>query len=190
MTKLFITKKIFSQKTSNYTFAILFFLIFSAFIIFAIKPSLTVVASLKKEELDLKRIDSVYEEIVTQMVKTQTFMEENRDRLPLLREALPDRPSVNKIIDDIKNVSSDSSLIVKKTTVSEVNLKSDNKKDLNKLHLALEANASFENTLKFIQELFKQRRLKTIQEIKINGEKKASPDGQLKIEMQIDGYYL
>ncbi|KKP61232.1 MAG: hypothetical protein UR54_C0004G0006 [Candidatus Roizmanbacteria bacterium GW2011_GWA2_34_18] len=48
-----VSKSIFVKKTGNYISLIFFLLVFSIFIIFAIKPSLTTAFSLKKEELDL-----------------------------------------------------------------------------------------------------------------------------------------
>jgi len=54
-----ISKSIFVKKTGNYISIIFFLLIFSIFIIFAIKPSLTTAFSLKKEEVDLKKVDRV-----------------------------------------------------------------------------------------------------------------------------------
>ena len=60
-----INKTIFSKKTKDYTFIILFLLIFSIFIFFAVKPSLTTAVSLKKEEFDLQRVDLLYEKKIT-----------------------------------------------------------------------------------------------------------------------------
>ena len=44
-----ILKSIFEKKSGDYIFIIFFLLIFSVFIIFAIKPSLATAYSLKKE---------------------------------------------------------------------------------------------------------------------------------------------
>src|SRR3989344_8082206 len=95
-----ITKSIFQKKRGNYIFIIFFLLIFSIFIIFAIKPSLTTAFSLKKEELDLKRVDRIYEEKINSITSIQTQIEENRDNLPLLSHSISEHPEVNKIIED------------------------------------------------------------------------------------------
>src|SRR3990167_863968 len=59
-----LEQKKFSEMV-DYFFVIFFLLIFSVFIIFAIKPSLITAYSLKKEEIDLTKIDKVYEEKIS-----------------------------------------------------------------------------------------------------------------------------
>jgi len=81
-----ILKSIFVKNTGNYVSVIFFLLIFSIFIIFAIRPSLTTAFSLKKEELDLKKVDKIYEEQISNIVSIQTQIEENREDLPLFNQ--------------------------------------------------------------------------------------------------------
>jgi len=186
-----ITKKIFTKKTGDYTFTILFLIIFSVFIAFAIRPSLTTVASLKKEEADLKKIDSIYETQIINMATIQSQIEEGRDQFPLLSQALADHPKVNKMIEDIKEAGDNSGLIVKKTQINEVNLYDTKNKSLQKLSVTIEGTSSFDNILKLTQMLFQQRRLKTINKIVISkDQEKSSDSAQLKVTMEIEGYYL
>src|SRR3989344_3708776 len=100
-----ILKSIFVKNTGNYVSVIFFLLIFSVFIIFAIKPSLTTAFSLKKEELDLQQVDRVYEEKINSITMIQAVIEENRDNLPLLNQSVSANPEVNKIIEDIKKIA-------------------------------------------------------------------------------------
>lgn len=185
-----ISKDIFSKKVTDYTFAILFFLIFSIFIVFAIRPSLTTVFSLKKEEADLKKIDSLYEERILSVVVIQSQMEENRDYLPLLNQAISSSPQVNKMIDDIKEAADKNSFLIKKATVSDVNLFTSNKKNLETVKASVEATASFEEFLRFMESLFAQRRLKTIKKIAIASDTESTTSAQLKITLDVEGYYL
>ena len=55
-----LLKSIFEKKSGDNIYVIFFLLIFSIFIVFAIKPSLMTAYSLKKEEIDLTKIDQVY----------------------------------------------------------------------------------------------------------------------------------
>ena len=70
-----ISKSIFEKKSREYIYVIFFLLIFSVFIIFAIKPSLTTAYSLKKEEIDLTKVDQVYEEKINNITLIQTQIE-------------------------------------------------------------------------------------------------------------------
>lgn len=194
MATLSITKKIFTKKATDYTFTILFFLIFSLFILFAIKPSLTTAVSLKKEESDLKIIDSKYESNIINIVSVQSLMEEHREKLPLLTDAISDHPQVNKMIDDIKKASDQTAFVIKKAGIEEVSLLDTKNKKLQTLLLTIEGSSDFDILMKFIQSLSNQRRLKTIEKIVItnsgNLESQASSSGQLKVIMNVEAYYL
>lgn len=186
--------KIFTKKTTDYTFTILFFLIFSLFILFAIKPSLTTAVSLKREESDLKVIDSKYEANIMNIVSVQSLMEENREQLPLLTDAISDHPQVNKMIEDIRKASDQTSFVLKKAGIGEVNLLDTKNKKLQRLRLTIEGTSDFDILMKFIQSLVNQRRLKTIEKMVISNsgdlESQASSSSQLKIIMDVEAYYL
>ncbi len=187
-----ITKKIFSKKTRDYTFTILFFVIFSLFILFAIKPSLTTAASLKREEEDLKKIDALYENQILNIAKVQSLVENNREDLHLLTDAISDHPQVNKMIDDIQRASNKNSFTIKKANIDEVNLLDTKNKKLQTLHLTIEGSSDFDTLMKFIQALSNQRRLKTVQKMVVSKsqEDQASLSAQLKVIMDIEVYYL
>jgi Tfp pilus assembly protein PilO len=184
-----ISKSIFVKKTSNYIFVILFLLIFSVFIVFAIKPSLTTAFSLKKEESDLKKIDKVYEEKINSITTIQTQIEENRDNLPLLSQSVSEHPEVNKIIEDIKGIADKNSLTINKASITDINLSSTNQ-ELQDVKLIMEVGVSFDNLKQFITDLFSQRRLKIVDNIVINRDKESSGSSDLKVILTIDGFYL
>ena len=184
-----INKTIFSKKTRDYTFVILFLLIFSIFIFFAIKPSLRTAASLKKEEFDLQRIDSLYEKKIINISLIQSQIEENRDNLPLLDKAMSHYPEVNKIVEDVKKIADKNNLFIKNAKIADVNLFKKEEK-LNKIQLVVEGRASFNDTLSFITDMFNQRRIKTIDKLTISRDKEATGNANLKVVLTIDGYYL
>ncbi len=187
-----LTKKIFTQKTTDYTFTIMFFLIFSMFILFAIKPALTTATGLKKEETDLEAIDKVYEGHIMNIANVQSTMEAYRDEFPLLEEAISTHPQVNKVIDDIKKSADNNSFNITNENIGEVNLLDTKNKNLQTLSITLEGQSSFDNLIKFITDLSNQRRLKTIQTMTISQPQvnQSTGSAQLKINMQIQAYYL
>lgn len=182
-------KSIFNQKTQDYTFVILFFLIFSIFIFFAINPSLKTAFSLKKEEADLTKVDTLYEQKIMNITDIQNQIEENRDNLPLLNQAVSQYPEVNKMFDDVKTIADKNSFTITKANISEVNLKQTTKK-IEKLTLNIEGKTGFDNLLGFMNDLFAQRRLKMIDDLTINKDKDSTNSGQLNVVLTIDGYYL
>ena len=184
-----ISKSIFVKKTGNYISIIFFLLIFSIFIIFAIKPSLTTAFSLKKEELDLKEVDRIYEEKISNIISIQTQIEKNRDNLPLLSQSISEHPEVNKIIEDIKKTADKNSLTINKASIVDINLSSTNQ-ELQDVRLMMEMTTNFDNLKQFITDLLSQRRLKVIESLIINQNRESSSSGNLKITLTIDGFYL
>ncbi|MEK7109897.1 MAG: type 4a pilus biogenesis protein PilO [Patescibacteria group bacterium] len=184
-----ILKSIFEKKSGDYIFIIFFLLIFSVFIIFAIKPSLTTAYSLKKEVTDLAKIDQVYEEKINNIALVQTQIEENRDYLPLFNQSISEHPEVNKIIEDIKKTADKNSLTLNKASIVDINFSKTNKEKQN-VKLKMEVTTSFENLKKFMADILSQRRLKLIDELIISRDKDSSDSGGLKVNLTIDGYYL
>lgn len=184
-----ISKSIFVKKTGNYISVILFLLVFSIFIIFAIKPSLTTAFSLKKEELDLKKVDRIYEEKISNITLIQMQIEENRDNLPLLNQSTSEHPEVNKIIEDIKKIADKNSLIIDKASIVDINLSKTNQ-ELQDVRLMMEVTTNFDNLRQFMTDLFSQRRLKLIDNLVINRDKESSSSSDLKVALTIDGFYL
>lgn len=184
-----ISKTIFKKKSVDYMFVIFFLLIFSVFIVFAIKPSLTTAYSLKKEEMDLIKIDKVYEEKINNITLIQTQIEENREELPLLNQAVSEKPEVNKIIEDVKQIADKNSLFIKNANIVNINF-SKIKKEKQNVQLKLEAIATFENLKLFMADILAQRRLKLINSLEISQDTESSNSGNLDINLVIDGYYL
>jgi len=184
-----ISKVIFEKKNTDYLYVIFFLLIFSIFIVFAIKPSLTTAYSLKKEEIDLIKIDMVYEEKINNITSIQSQIEDNRDNLPLLNQSIPERPEVNKIIEDVKKTADKNSIIIDKTSIVDIDFSKTNKEKRD-VKMKMEVTTSFENLKQFITDILGQRRLKLIDELIVSKDKDSSGSGNLKVNFIINGYYL
>jgi len=185
-----INKNIFEKKMINYTYLIIFFLIFSFSIVFIIRPTLITLFSLNKELSDLEKINKVYDDKIINFSQLQQYLETNRDKLVYLKESIPDKPNLNKIIDDLYKSSSMSGLIFKKVSVPEVNLKEEKEKKYNTVVFNVETFSDFSQIMSFLEILLNQRRLKSIQRLSVNRNKEASPSSQLKVEIKIEVGYL
>lgn len=192
MNKNDLLEKLTNKKIKEYGFTIAFFLIFSFFIVLAIRPNLASVISLNEQLQQLQGLDVHYEDSITKIINLQSLIEQNREDFYLLDESLPSTPQVNKIIDDIKKNSSESGLLIDKIVVDEVSLKEDASKNKMKLFTVnMETSSKFENIKQFIDTLFAQRRLKTIQNLTLERDAlSGSGSATLKIKLEISGYYL
>jgi len=184
-----ISKSIFEKKSREYIYIVFFLIIFSVFIIFAIKPSLSTAFSLKKEEVDLTKIDKVYEEKINNITLIQTQIEENKDNLPLLNQAISEQPEVNKIVEDIKKIADKNSFLINKASIVDINFSKTNKEKQN-VTLQMEAITNFENLRLFLTDIFAQRRLKLVDSLLISKDTESTGSGNLKVVLTIDGFYL
>ncbi|MGB9882936.1 MAG: type 4a pilus biogenesis protein PilO [Microgenomates group bacterium] len=189
MDKKNLLKIAFNQKTIDYTFAILFFLVFSVFIVLAIKPTLKTIFSLKKQEKDLANIDNLYDKKIINIVSIQSQIEENRENLKYIDQAIPLKADVNKLVDDVKKIADKDSFFISKANISDVNLRQTTKK-IEKVSLNIEGKTKYENLLLFINDLFEQRRIKTIEKLIISKDNESSDSGQLNVSFIINGFYL
>lgn len=189
MDKIVLPKGLFTKKTRDYTVAILFLLIFSGFIFFAIRPSLITAFSLNKERADLDRIDRMYENKIMDVVEIQEQVEVSRDEFYLLDQAVSQAPEVNKMVSDVKTIADNNNFFITKANIADVNLSGGNKK-LNSIKLIVEGTSSFDNLRKMVDELLNQRRLKMVEKLVITRDLEATTSGTLHVVVTIDGFYL
>lgn len=190
--KNYISHKLFREKDKDYTYAIVFFLIFSFFILFAIKPSISTAFSLSKKLEDLKRVDGLYEKQVTQIIRAQSKLENLRDSYPLLEEAFPKAVQLSKVIEEIKSSAQKNNLNITKISINNINLMVDpNTQKTNTFSANLEIEGKFSNLISLIEEIKNQRRLKSIKNLITNRSDTMSSDSaKLKISIETEGYYL
>lgn len=200
MDKTDILKKLFSKKTKDYTYAIIFFLIFSFFIVFVIKPNVVAILEANRKIEELTVTDSFYEEQILKIVNIQSLLEANRTDLSLLDEAFSRSPQVNKVLSDVGASATDAQASIEKINIEDINLKDiAPASQLRSMEIGVDLKGNFISSLLFIQSLYGQRRLKSLKEVAIEradrdiiGQQEATPSAanQLKIRLKIDGYYL
>lgn len=190
--KELIIKNLSKQRKRDYTYAISFLLIFSFFIIFAIKPSINTAVALRKNLDELKKTDALYDREIEKIIKLQKTLEVIREDLSLLSDAIPESSKTNDLIIDIKETIVKNNLKLDNMNIAEVYLKEKNsEKKTKKLIINLEANGNFKNLLLFIGNIENQRRLKVINTIILNKDSiSASNSANIKANFNLEGYYL
>ena len=185
-----INKNIFNKKMTDYTYLVMFFLFFSFAIIFIIRPTLVTLFSLKKEFTDLENVNRIYDDKITNFSQLQQYLEINRDKLIYLNEAIPDKPNLNRIIDNLYNVASVSGISFKSMSAPEVSLKEEKEKKYNTVVFNIETVSDFNQMTVFLEGLLNQRRLKSIQKLSISHNEEGTSSAQLKVEIKIEMGYL
>ncbi|OGK62227.1 hypothetical protein A2334_05225 [Candidatus Roizmanbacteria bacterium RIFOXYB2_FULL_38_10] len=192
MDKESLKKRLTSKKAQDYSYAIIFFLTFSFFIFFVIRPNLVNVFSLQEELGRLRILDAGYENVIKKIINIQTFLEVNRSDLYLLDQSVSSTPQINKLIEDIEAAATESGLIVNQINISRIDLKEKNKRDSkNTLMVNIATRTGFEETKKFMDDLISQRRLKMLKSVVFEKEDKyGTGSGALNIKIELEGYYL
>jgi hypothetical protein len=192
MDKNFLLKKVLTQKNKDYTFSILFFSIFSVFIFFAIRPSLTTAFSLTKDEKDLQEIDNLYEKQITNIISIQSLFEQERDKIPLFDKTISANPHTQQIFSDIKKAADLNGFVITNLQSDAINLIYTHDKTVKPINISVNGTGSFETIHAFIKTLFNQKRLKLIPKMQITTNKKeefATQSAGLSVMLNILGYY-
>ena len=192
MNKSVIKRKLFVKKATDYTYTVLFFISFAFFTFFVIRPNILTILSLQEEAGKLHILDTGYENVIKKIVDIQYFLQENGQDLYLLDEALPTLPQINKLVVDTQNSASGSGMILSTMSINKVDLRNNEAKLTRKtISITLDGNADFINSKAFITQIMNDRRLKMIQSIGFTqDEKKGSQSGSLKLQLEVEGYYL
>jgi len=178
------------KRAKDYTYATLFFIIFSIFITFAIRPSLTTALELSAQEKTLSSVDKKYELLIGQIVQIQSALEQVRDRLYVVDEALPTQPYLNIIMRDIQKSAIANNIVIKNINVQRINLVDTKKNDFRSMMVNVDLTASFGDYAKFERDMVRQRRLKNIKSVSIDRTAVGSESATLQIQAVIEGYYL
>ena len=181
-----------NKKVKDYSFLALFFFVFSFFVFFAIRPNILTVFALQKERDDLSVVNANYESVILSIVQIQSLLEQYRDKVAYLDDAIPSTPQVNKVIDDMQKDSSRSGMIISQAAVSKLSLKEDTQKEvLKNFDIHIQSDGDFTQAKQFIDGMIAQRRLKMIKEIIISKQIiNSTASGALGTQLTIESYYL
>ncbi len=185
-------KKIFTKKAQDYSYTIAFFFIFSFFIVAVIRPNIISVFSANAKIRELEDVNRVLDSQITNVLQIQTAIEESRDDFFLLKETIAASPQVNKVLSDFNSAASKNNLTIERMNIADVNLKeTSNTQKLKSISMHADLSGKYEDFVQFIADLYDQRRLKLIKKLTIAKDlKAASESANLKMQVEVEGYYL
>ena len=193
-------------KYKDYTYAILFFLVSSFFLIFVIRPVLSIAVSLQKESHELENVNKIYEDNITNVLKLQSELEKIRSRKQLIAHALPEKAGIKNLIDEIQRAAQEQGIQLEKVSVTGIFLKEasveaasqqqTNEEDIvpiaQTVNIQVNLSGSYEQTDKFLKSLLNQQRLKNIDFFTTQNVGYSSTSGRsgLRLDLKIESYYL
>lgn len=196
MKKDSLLKKILTNRQiRDYTSATLFLVISAIFAFLAVKPSLSIAFSLKKEAEDLKKMNEAYEKNIQKITILQSQLADIGSKTYLLYEALPEKPQINTVIDNYKQNAANEGIILKSFSLSssEINLKG-GKKDIGMkiLPINLDFDADYDKLSNFINSIANRRRIIALKSVSISESKEATAtiSGALNFKAVMESYYI
>lgn len=177
MTKEELLAMFENKKVQNTSYLVAFFLVFTFFVYFAIRPNVITGFTLQEELEELRDIYADYQQAVKLVITYQDRLQKLRDRYDLLEEAVPSSPQTYDVIQDLRSVIQTVDLNTQAISISEINLKQINKPENGEQEFVLQPFDTFEVDLtvsatlssisSFLDQLFSQRRLKTTNTVSI-----------------------
>lgn len=191
-TKNFVTQLLSKKEIADYTYITLFFIISTMFVVFAIRPSLTIAFALRKEAQELKKINNEYEQNIVKIIALQSQLESVRNKIYLLEEATPSKPEIKIVVNNLQTVADQSGVQLKEFTIPEIILKGELKKEgLQNIPLSLDLESEYQKLNDFINDLLLRRRLSVIKNLEINKtDVESTESAELKYGIEIENYYL
>jgi hypothetical protein len=180
----------------QYTYLIFFFIAFSVFTLFIIRPSLVTAFSLLQRERTLTEVNTQYEDTISRILATQSDLEQIQTQIPLIDAAVPKSPRLNAVLEDIKSAAQSSDVTIDSMNINKTSLVYTNSSnEVQSVHVVVFLNTTFEKYLEFQRILYSQKRIKNIvtsEFLKQGGDgESGQPTGnQLKIQLEIAAYYL
>jgi Tfp pilus assembly protein PilO len=192
ITEKTIKKIIGERDIKDYTYSILFLLISAFFALFAIKPALTTAFTLQKEVTELQKTNLLYENIIKRVIVVQQEMQEVRNYIPLLNEAVTNMPDIKNLIEDINDKAKSKGFIIEKMQISPLKFKEVNSQGvLRSYTLTMETLLNYDQFDYLRKEMLKDIRIKLIKELSLKKTQlvNASQSAQLQTRIVFDIYY-
>lgn len=191
MDSLKLKELIAKKEVQDYTYLILFLLVFAFFAFFVIRPVLSVGVTLRKEAADLRVLNATFDDNIRSVIKIQSELESIRDKKYLIDQALPAGPSTGPIILQIESAAGQTGIEIKKLVISDVTYKSieNSNGKLQSVDVDLTASGNFAQINDFIKLLYNQRRLKFLPALKVTRSVDIL-DNSLEIIIKLSVYYI
>lgn len=175
------------EKTQEYLMAILVLFSILFFGIFAIMPTLSTIAELKKVLEDSTFVNEQLKTKIANMAALQQQYSLISPDLPVLLSAIPESANASLLLGQIQAVAANNNVTVTRlqvTEMPEISLKQ--KKEIHTFTVTVDAKGSFENIQAFYTSLVHFERILTLESMTLT---KNQEDGLLQLSVKATAYY-
>ena len=175
------------KKTSKkIDYKVVSFILFtvSFFVIFAIRPSVSLIYTLQKEKTEYEKIDRVLESKIQQIIMTQAQFMELINNKKLVEQALPDSHQIEKTKTFLTQKAA-----INSYSISKIQVMPAPNPGLNTVIVNLNGNSSYSDLLEFINFINSSRRLITIDYLTMNPNQSSTESATLNFNSILNTYY-
>jgi Tfp pilus assembly protein PilO len=159
---------------------------FLFFLLFAINPTLSTIATLRKQLTDLKAVDEGLQTKLANMDKLQARYQVLEPDLGLIEEALPNDPESVELTGQIQQAGASSNVEISNITLSDINYSQTTVGTTQVYPVTIVAEGSYNSVSTFLEKLFTMQRIITFNQISID---KNNQTGALVINVKAIAYF-
>lgn len=181
--------KLKDEKAQTYTMLAFTLAALSFFGIFAINPTLSTITELKKKLSDLQFVHEKYTKKLENLNKLRYAYNTIKFDLPIITNAMPQKPEVPKFVAQMNALLSRSRLEVTSLKTLGVEITPEkllSNKKTSSFAFTLEASGTYDDMLSFVQSMTHANRLMTIETVSIAKESKSN---SLVLNLRGRGYF-
>ncbi len=135
------------------------------FFIFAINPTLSTIAKLKKQITDARFVEQQLSQKINNISQLSQEYQLLQEDLPLIFDAVPKDPQVPTLVGQIQSIGGDSLVQITNIEVSPVNLSSSSSTSSSSFSFNISGISRFENIQTFVDNLINSQRVISISSI-------------------------
>jgi len=109
-------------KNRVYTTTVLSFLTVSLFVWYAIRPTIATILTLRREIQDNTVVNAQMEEKIGNLVEAQAAYQNVTQRLPILKQAVPELPETINLLTQLRNLANESSATISSANAAAIPL--------------------------------------------------------------------
>ena len=182
-----------NKKTRVYTEIVFSLITISFFLFFAIKPTLTTIASLMKNIKDQETVTEQLQSKIRALITAQAEYNLIKDDLPLVDESLPQETQVSLLVRQLEALARQTGVEVEAIKFEQVYLRgappstTDTPQSLN---FSFVASGQYQNLKAFLQSCSSLRRIIIVESFSFNSRKTQTEDQLLTLSLNGKAYFL
>jgi len=178
-----------SQKQKDFqVFAFILFT-FGFFVIFAIRPSISLIYTLQKEKAEYKKIDQTLETKIQDIISTQAQFMELINNKALVDEALPSSPLPAEKTVELAKKFLNKNITINSFGVQKISLIPKTQTGLNTVTVNVDAQAKYQSFWDFLDYVNNSRRLLSLDSLELNTDNTSSSSALLNFTTTMKTYY-